>query len=187
MGFYDDESNVNEYVRSAEAFDGRAAITRLREYLDPGSAVLELGMGPGTDLGILAETYQVTGSDTSEVFLRRYREKHPEAEVFNLDAVTINISRTFDCVYSNKVLYHLSPVELRASLERQRAVLREQGLSVHTFWSGSGSERYDDLLFTYYSETELADIAAPHFEPLALERYSEMEDGDSILLIARRR
>jgi ubiquinone/menaquinone biosynthesis C-methylase UbiE len=132
MGFYDDESNVNEYVRSAEGFDGRVAITRLREYLDPGSAVLELGMGPGTDLGILAETYQVTGSDTSEVFLRRYREKHPEAEVFNLDAVTININRTFDCVYSNKVLYHLSPVDLRASLERQRAVLREEGLSVTT-------------------------------------------------------
>ena len=185
MGYYDSEQHVNEYIGMAEGYDGRELITRLHEFLEPGSTVLELGMGPGTDLQILAETYTATGSDVSDVFVRLYREQHPDADLLKLDAVTIDIDRTFDCIYSNKVLYHLSTDDLHRSLERQRAVLNDQGIILHTFWRGTGTERQDDLLFVYYTEDDIRKMAEDKYEILVLETYSEMERDDSILLIAR--
>jgi len=186
VGYYDSEEHVNEYVAIAEGYDGRDLVRRLRKFLDPGSTVLELGMGPGKDLEILAGTYAVTGSDLSDAFLKRYRKNHPDADILRLDAVTIDITRTFDCIYSNKVLYHLSEKELYASLERQRIVLNDRGIILHTFWRGSGQDRHGDLLAVYYTEDEIRRIIGTMYETLLLERYTEMEEDDSLLLIARR-
>jgi cyclopropane fatty-acyl-phospholipid synthase-like methyltransferase len=187
VGYYDSKENVNEYISLAEGYDGRELIRRLREFLSPGSTVLELGMGPGKDLDILAETYTVTGSDASEVFLELYREDHPDADVLKLGAVTIEVNRSFDCIYSNKVLYHLSTAELQTSLRRQHTILNDHGIIMHTFWRGSGTERQEDLLFTYYTEDDIQRIIGESYETLVLEPYSEMDADDSLLLIARRR
>ena len=116
MGFYDDEENVEAYVQMAEGYDGRELVDVLKKHLPSGSSVLELGMGPGKDLALLAEAYDATGSDSSEVFLRRYRRDHPDADLLLLDAVTLATERRFDAIYSNKVLHHLSVDELRTSL-----------------------------------------------------------------------
>ncbi len=75
--FYDDESNVNDYIKMAEGFDGREFMPVLRQYLPDGAHVLELGMGPGKDLALLAEHFKVTGSDHSPVFVNRYLADHP--------------------------------------------------------------------------------------------------------------
>lgn len=187
MGYYDSEQHVNEYISIAEGYDGRELIGRLHEFLEPASTVLELGMGPGKDLEILAEKYRVTGSDVSEVFLKLYRESNPNAVVLKLDAVTIDVDTTFDCIYSNKVLYHLSADDLHRSLERQQAVLNDEGIIVHSFWRGSGTERQSDLLFVYYTEDDLQRMIETTYETLVLETYSEMEENDSLLLIARRK
>jgi len=186
MGYYDSEQNVNEYIGLAGGYDGRELIGRLREFLDPGSTVLELGMGPGKDLDILAETYSVTGSDFSDVFLKLYAENHPDADVVKLDAVTIDVHATFDCIYSNKVLYHLSKDDLHRSFERQREVLNDGGIIVHSFWRGSGTERQGDLLFVYYTKDDLRSMVEKTYKTLVVETYSEMEEDDSLLLIARR-
>lgn len=187
MGYYDSEKNAKDYIRIAEGYDGRELIGRLHEYLNPGSTVLELGMGPGTDLEILGERYEVTGSDVSEVFLRLYRQDHPDADVLKLDAVTMEVDKTFDCIYSNKVLYHITTDELQRSFDRQRAVLNDSGIILHTFWKGSGTERQDDLLFVYYTLDDIREMIENTYETLVLETYSEMDDEDSILLIARRK
>ena len=55
--------------------------------------------------------YKVTGSDSSQVFVDRYKKLHPEADVFQLDAKSLDINRNFDCIYSNKVLLHLTKQE----------------------------------------------------------------------------
>ena len=68
MGFYDEERNVETYVEMAEGFDGRELVDVLKKHLAPGSTVLELGMGPGKDLALLAEAFGATGSDRSQVF-----------------------------------------------------------------------------------------------------------------------
>ncbi len=139
MGFYDDEDNVETYVKMAEGYDGRELVAALRQHLPPGATVLELGMGPGKDLALLAEAFTATGSDRSEIFLRRYRRDHPDADLLLLDAVTLETERCFDAIYSNKVLHHLSVDELRKSLHRQVARLNADGLLCTP--SGTARER----------------------------------------------
>ena len=120
MGFFDTEKGVNEYIKMAEGYDGRALIKIFKNYLRKDSKVLELGMGPGKDLDILGENFVVTGSDNSSVFLEKYREKNPKADLMLLDAVTLNTDRKFDGIYSNKVLHHLTTEDLKTSLKNQK-------------------------------------------------------------------
>ena len=106
----------------AEGYDGSEFVPILRRYLPDGASVLELGMGPGKDVAILSAYFQVTGSDYSQIFLDRYRESHPEADVVQLNAVLMDIGRTFDGIYSNKVLYHLTREEMRQSLKNNESL-----------------------------------------------------------------
>ncbi len=55
MSYYHNRANAEGYVKMAEGYDGRELITRLKAYLPSESAVLELGMGPGTDTEIDAD------------------------------------------------------------------------------------------------------------------------------------
>lgn len=187
MAFFDDVKNVRRYIEMARGYDGRALIARLRPHLDPGSTVLELGMGPGVDLDLLSATYGVTGSDTSDAFLNLYRDRHPDADLLHLDAVTIATERRFDCVYSNKVLHHLERDEVARSFARQLEVLNDGGIACHSFWRGSGEEQFEGMRFLYWTEDGLRAVVHASWEILHLGAYSEMDDNDSILLIARRR
>ena len=119
MGYFHEEKNVLEYIKMAEGYDGKELIEILKNHLPVGSTVLELGMGPGKDLKILSSDYIVTGSDYSNVFLELYRKKNKNADLLLLDAITLKTRRKFDCIYSNKVLIHLTRQELRMSLKRQ--------------------------------------------------------------------
>jgi trans-aconitate methyltransferase len=172
MGCFEVGKNVDEYIRMAHGYDGRELIAVLRKHLPAGSTVLELGMGPGKDLDLLAETYTATGSDSSRVFLRRHRERHPAADLLRLDAATIDTDRTFDCIYSNKVLIHLSRPDFRRSFDRQKALLNSAGLLMRSFWRGEGEEVHRGLLFVYHSEAELLNGAGTGLEVVAVERYA---------------
>jgi len=98
VDYYDDAANVEAYIEMAAGYDGRQLMPILREHLKPGSSVLELGMGPGVDLELLAKEYRITGSDQSARFLEHYRRNHPEADLMVLDARLMNIERSFDCI-----------------------------------------------------------------------------------------
>ncbi len=187
MGFFDTEDGVNEYLEMAKGHDGRDLIERLPEYLLTGSSVLELGMGPGADLELLAEHYRVIGSDSSSLFLERYREKNPEADLLLLDAVTLETDRVFDCIFSNKVLHHLQREDLERSVPRQAEVLHEGGLLAHAFWHGAKVEDMGDLHFQFYLESEIEEIFSDHFDVVVMERYEELEPGDSIFAVFRKR
>lgn len=69
----------------AEGFDGKELIKILQKYLPANSTVLELGMGPGKDLNILRKNYTITGSDTSQIFLERYKKQNPFYQPTNLN------------------------------------------------------------------------------------------------------
>ncbi len=71
-------------------------------------------MGTGVDLITLSEAYNVVGSDSSQIFIDDFKKKS-DIEVMVLDAVDININRSFDCIYSNKVLSY-SEFEAKDSL-----------------------------------------------------------------------
>lgn len=186
MGFYDRLDSVNSYIEMVRGYDGRAIIAKLDRHLPAGAAVLELGMGPGVDLDILAERSTATGSDNSAVFLDLYRERHPKADLLQLDALTIDTERRFDCIYSNKVLHHLRREDLSVSFVRQRKVLQDGGIACHSFWRGSGEEYHEGMRFVSYHEDELQALVASAWEVLELSVYREMDDDDSVLLIMRK-
>ena len=186
MGYFDDETHVQEYIEMAEGFDGRELIEKLKGYLPPGSTLLELGMGPGKDLDLLGQTYVATGSDVSEVFLSLYRSKHRDADLLQLDALTLDTDRRFQCIYSNKVLHHLSKVELKRSFARQAGVLEPNGIALHTFWHGDKEESHHGLRFVYYTIEGLEEVIPPEFRILESSLYKEMEREDSICIVVKR-
>lgn len=189
MNFYKDEENVKKYIEMAEGYDGKYLIEILKNYLPEGSSVLELGMGPGKDLNILNKYYDVTGSDYSKLFLDLYREKfgNMKVDLLVLDARTMDISKTFDCIYSNKVLYHLTKKELRKSLNRQWELLNEEGILFHSFWKGDKIENQNGLNFVYYTEEKLKNMIGDNFEIVDIESYKEMEDDDSLYIILKKK
>lgn len=187
MTYYDDRKNVDAYIQMAEGYDGEELIAILKKHLPPGSTVLELGMGPGKDLDLLAQSYTVTGSDSSKVFLDIYQEKSPLAELLELDAVTIETEKTFDCIYSNKVLHHLLKSDLQRSFARQKQLLNKNGLLMHSFWLGNKEEEMHGLRFVYYTEEALLELIGPGFDVAAITTYTEIEDGDSLYLLLRLR
>ena len=185
MGFFDTEQGVLEYERLADGYDGRELIARLQTHLPKGSRVLEIGMGPGKDLDMLLETYAAVGSDSSVAFLERYRKRGGSAEVVHLDAVDLATEDRFDAIYSNKVLQHLTRAEVKRSLERQSQVLNPGGIALHSLWYGDEEEEHSGLRFVHYTEETFAALVPDAFIIVEQERYTEMEENDSLVVVMR--
>ena len=187
MGYFDNEKNVQDYIKMVEDYNPIELINILRKNLEKGSTLLELGMGPGKDLDILRNYYNVTGSDSSQIFINRYKKTHPESDIIQIDARDIKIKQKFDCIYSNKVLIHLTKEECNSSFKKQKNILNPSGILFHTFWFGTKTEKYQELLFTYYSEDELKNMVKDDYNIISIERYTEDKKDDSILLIVQRK
>ena len=183
--YYHTKKNVMEYLRMAEGYDGKDIIEILKKYLPEKSTVLELGMGPGKDLDILKNSFEVTGSDNSDIFLKMYHENNPNADLIYLDAEKLNTDRKFDCIYSNKVLHHLSTKKLKKSIKKQKKLLNQPGIILHSFWHGDKDETYKGLRFVYYTKSELINYFSEDFEIIEVETYKEMEENDSIYVIVK--
>lgn len=187
MSFYNNEKNVSEYIRMAEGYDGKDLIPILSKYLAENATVLELGMGPGKDIELLSDIFQVTGSDYSKIFIERYRKMHPDADLILLNAATLETERKFDCVYSNKVLYHLSKLELEESFRKQANLLTSSGILLHTFWYGDQEESHSGLRMIYYTHETILSLIGDEFEEIEFQMYSEMEENDSFYIMLRKR
>jgi cyclopropane fatty-acyl-phospholipid synthase-like methyltransferase len=185
--YYEIEDNVVHYTKFTPAHDGALLIDVLNEHLPKDASVLELGMGPGKDFKLLSRRYQVTGSDFSQLFLQLYREQDPAADLLYLDARTLETQRKFDAIFSNKALIHMSPAELQQSFDRQHAVLNDNGLILHSFWTGEGEDTFNDLKLVYHNEQDLTKMLEPSFGIVALENHAKMADDDSIYVLARKK
>jgi trans-aconitate methyltransferase len=186
MSYFDNQKNVNDYIKMAARYDGKILIDILKKFLSEGSSVLELGMGPGKDLDILSQSYNVTGSDSSQIFLDLYRKRNKDANLMLLDARTLSTHQKFDCIYSNKVLIHLTKFELKESLKRQKDILNEKGILFHSFWRGDREEEYHGLKFVYYTVDDLCKIIGNSYEILEIDTYREMKKDDSIYVVAKK-
>lgn len=185
MSYFDNPDNVQEYIKMCEGYDGKFIIGELKKNLKEGSSILELGMGPGKDMDMLNDSYEVTGSDTSQIFLDLYKENHPDADLMKLDAIDMKIDRKFDCIYSNKVLQHLSKDNLGASFAHQVEKLNDGGILFHTFWYGNKEEVMQSLLFNYYTEETIKAIIGDRFEIVTFKRYTEIEPDDSFFIVLK--
>lgn len=185
MGLFDTVKGVEQYIKMAEGYDGTELIKILHKHLPENSTVLEIGIGPGKDMDILKKSYAVTGSDRSRVFLDKYKETHQDTDLLLLDAVTMETDRTFDCIYSNKVLHHLTKENLKKSFQRQKEMLNQDGILFHSFWKGNKVEEMGGLLFIYYEMTDLKKITESNFDILAMKTYTEVEKNDSIYVVLK--
>lgn len=185
--YYQTKESVEEYIKSAEGVNGNALIQKLKPYLKQGSSLLEIGSGPGSDYEILQKDYKVVGSDFSEEFLMRLRVNYPKATFLELDAITLTTDQQFQGIYSNKVLHHLKDNELKQSIKRQSALLNPNGIICHSFWKGEGDEIFKGMYVNYHTAEELKSLFEKEFKLLLLEAYAEFEEGDSLLLIGRKK
>jgi len=186
-GYYHSKESVDEYISLAEGYDGSFLIKLMGEYLESGATVLELGSGPGKDVALLNKHYTVTGSDYSEEFLARLIKQYPGNEFLHINAADFETAKRFDAVYSNKVLHHLTDEELNNSLKCQYGILNEGGIVCHSFWEGEGEEDYSGMYVNNHTTEDLSDRFAPYFNILKIELYKEMEEQDSIVVIAQKR
>lgn len=185
--YYNTRESVEEYISLAKDVNGKQLIEKLKGFLSEGSALLEIGTGPGTDWKILSKDYNVTGSDNSVEFLKHLGAAHPEGEFLGLDATTLITDKKFEGIYSNKVLQHLKDNELVDSLKRQYEILNPHGIICHSFWKGEGSEYFKGLFVNYHKEEEISAFFSKHFEIVLLEAYKEFEENDSLLLIGKKK
>tara|TARA_R110000744_G_scaffold16550_2_gene45542 strand:+ start:339 stop:908 length:570 start_codon:yes stop_codon:yes gene_type:complete len=185
--YYKTKESVEEYIKLAKDVNGGQLIKKLNNFLPPNSLLLEIGSGPGTDFQILKKDYRVVGSDYSTEFLNRLISNNIKDEFLNLDAVTLRTDKKFDGIFSNKVLQHLSDEVLRESILRQVEILNFNGIICHSFWKGEGDEIFKGLLVNYQTNESLRILFEDNFEILLLEEYNEFEDGDSLILIGKKK
>jgi len=182
--FYNDPIKVDKYEDMCVGYDGTELYQVLDKHLENGSRLLELGCGPGNDLDYFNEKYKVTGSDLSDEFLLRCKKRFPDMSFIKQDAISINTDQKFDCVFSNKVLHHLNTKKLEASLKRQQAVIKPNGIFAHTFWIGDKEFMMEDMLFVFHNRENLLKLIAKYFSILEVYAYKELEEGDSIFVLA---
>ena len=185
--YYKTKESVEEYIHLAKDVSGKELIGKLKRVLSSNSVLLEIGSGPGTDWRILNESYNTVGSDNSTEFLNDLINKNPKGEFLELDAVTLRTAKSFNGIYSNKVMHHLRDNELIDSVKRQHEILTSDGIICHSFWKGEGSEVFKGLFVNYHTKASLTKSFKNHFEILSIESYKEFEDSDSLLLIGKKK
>ncbi len=190
MDFFMKQENVDIYKKMLEGYSHTFMPDKLKEHLKPESTLLEIGMGTGFDLEILSKTYKVTGSDSSPIFVDEFSKKNGKIPVFVIDATDINCNETFDCIYSNKVLQHLTQAELIKSLKSQKEHLHDDGILFMSFWLGGDKEEFfhqGTLRINYYKLATLQNIINSEMQIICHEIYTEDGDNDSVLIVAKKK
>ena len=185
MEFYNDPSKVDEYEKMCDEYDGSELYRILDKHLENGSSLLELGCGPGNDIANLIKKYKVTGSDLSDEFLSRCKKKFLAITFLKIDTVNIETEKTFECVFSNKVLHHFKMQQLEESLNHQQSVIAKNGIFAHTFWLGDKEFTMEGMLFVFHNRAKLLALVSKYFTILETYDYKEFEEGDSIFIIAK--
>lgn len=189
MDYFKQRKNVDLYTNMMKGYDNSFVIGQVEKILPQNSTLLEIGMGTGLDLISLSQKYNVVGSDYSRFFVEDFKLKS-DLEVFVLDAVNIDIDRKFDCIYSNKVLQHLSKDEFRSSLISQYEHLNKDGIIFLTLWYGEYREEYESdgqLRFIYYNEKAIENIIPKQLKIENVVLYSEFDYNDSMIVVLRAR
>jgi SAM-dependent methyltransferase len=187
MTFYDDPESAAGYIKLCEGYDAGPQLRTLYTALADGAGLLEIGSGPGNDLALLMEHYEVTGSDSSAEFIKHLTRRFPTLPILKLDAETLAVSGQFDVIYSNKVLHHLNDAGLAKSFKAQAKILNDGGLVYHLIWRFI-DEMPDmgDLPFIARDASLIAELMEPEFEILSAEPFAEFADNDSLAILARK-
>jgi len=138
----------------------------LREWVNPRLDTQQLA-DQLTMAGLEVDSVEPVAAEFSGVVVAEVVsvEAHPDADLMELDAVTVDTGRTFDGIYSNKVLHHLTKSQLEESMRQQARVLNSFGLLLHSFWYGDQVEEFHGLRFVYHTEASLSEAIGDEVDP----------------------
>jgi hypothetical protein len=181
--FFVDKENVQKYIEMCVGFDGAELIKIFQEFVPFQSKILEIGIGPGNDLEILKINYDILGTDYSQLFLDAYSKRDPNVKLERVDARNMKMETDlkFQGIYSNKSLIYFSKEELKKSLELQGEKLLKGGILFHSFWFGDSFEDFSQSY--YYNFESVRECIPDHLKIEKMEKYAEMEDGDSFYIV----
>lgn len=137
---------VSWRYRDDDAGEGEYApwIAGVRERVDLGGAVLDLGCGCGVPVAraLVEAGFAVTGVDFSKVQIRRCRELVPGGEFVRADLAGVEfLAGSFDAVVSFYALIHVPVAEQPGLLRRIGTWLRPGGWFAatvgHAAWTGT--------------------------------------------------
>jgi ubiquinone/menaquinone biosynthesis C-methylase UbiE len=118
---YRNAAVVSSYDHASELHQAEALL--FREYVKPGSEVLDLGVGAGrTTPHLVRLASRYVGVDYSDAMIARCREKFPGVTFLNLDASDLSgtPSASFDVV-----VFSFNGIDTIPTLERRRRCLDE--------------------------------------------------------------
>eukprot|EP01080_Neovahlkampfia_damariscottae_P011653 gene11653-4892_t len=181
--YFNDEKNVQAYIKMCVGFDGEELIKIFKEYVPLKSKILEIGIGPGHDLDILKKDYNILGTDYSQIFLNIYSKKDSKIKLERVDARNMKMEKDlkFQGIYSNKSLIYFSKEELKKSFQLQSQKLLKDGILFHSFWFGDSFEEFSQSY--YYNFDSIKECIPDNLKIEKMEKYTEMEKDDSFYLI----
>ncbi len=187
MEYYHDPKNAKSYAAMCEGYDASEQLGIFYKALPDGATVLELGSGPGNDLELLSTHYEVTGSDSSPAFIHMLHSRFPHLPIVRLDAANLEINETYNAIYSNKVLHHLSDEELIQSFAQQAKILTKGGMLFHLIWARLDQpEGVQDMVFEARDIATMTKIMGSEFKLNSVQEFAEFEEGDSLALLAQK-
>lgn len=187
MKTYQTKEGVEEYIKMCESYDNSEFENLIHKYLPYNSTILEIGMGSGNDYKWLSNHYEVTGSDYSELFIKKAKKRFPNGSFKLIDAVSIQTKQKYNCIYSCKVYQHFELEIIARAFRRQSEVLTPSGLVIHSFWIGDSVFDDGDMKAIYHDKVKLLEIISEKFEILEQKIYEEFEPGDSLFVIAQKK
>lgn len=175
------EDEIFEYFKASEGLEAKLLMARLEKYLEASSSLLDLDGEQSVELMYLRDNLAMHGTEYKEKILNSYETN---TEIPNS---VKNVFRKFDCIYSNKVMTHITENQVIESAAKQYNRLNPGGLICHTFWRGDSDVEVNGEKTYYYELEDIRNIFNEHFTILELAYFTEKVPNDSIYIIAQRR
>ncbi|MGL4759881.1 MAG: methyltransferase domain-containing protein [Sarcina sp.] len=170
MNCFNNRETVEKFLKGHKNYDGRIALI-LRSYLKKGASVLNIGLNNGKDFEVLKQTYDTVAIDGSEFFIDIYKENNKGSEVYQLNDIKLDISKKFDCIFSNKLINHFTVDELTESLKNQANLLEAGGKAFHFYCDGEGEILLGGVTLNMYDEKILREVVPSEFEIVKFSKY----------------
>jgi cyclopropane fatty-acyl-phospholipid synthase-like methyltransferase len=164
-------------------------LARLRDLLQPGAGVLELGCGAGVPITqALAERCRVTGVDISEEQIALAERHVPDATFLCADMAALDFANgTFDAVVAFYALTHVPREEHAGLLARIAGWLRPGGLLFATMGAGDSPDMVEPdwlgapMFFSHFdAASNRTMVRRAGFELVDAEVVAEDEDGEPV-------